>query len=688
MTWLAALALLGGVMPNEIFHLSTEDTTIAVTGADGGPAVIELRRTGGRNWVEQAAETPLVDTAYVGEERRKVSWHYVRGEAAGGTVRLRFACREPKMTAVSVWEAREGPGPIEHHIEITNGGASDLLLPLQPSLVVALTPRSGHRIENWWVEKGAGRPSDHGTHREPVGPGYSFSHGSTPRSEDGENRDMIPWLSLQDATGGEGAYFGIEFSGRVAMGVASGNGLRVTLGLDPSGWEYRTRIGPGETFETPTVFVGCYAGDVDDGANRLHRFVERHLRPAPPDDRYPWVVNNTWGCGIDVHEKLARGMIDDSAALGCEMYHIDAGWFRGVGDWESHPNKFPNGLAPIADYPHSKGILFGLWVGWTQAGDTTHGMETASVDNPAQRHWLPVDPPPGWNPRPFTGATLCLASKPAREWCLGLLRRVVKEYKVDMLEHDQRMIVSGCARTDHGHTLHPADVAYYATRGYYHVYDTLRAECPKLAFEDCVDGGRMVDYGAARRVHYFSVTDSYDPLSNRRAFHDTSYAMPPSMCECYVENAPAPTVGTFRAMLRSGMMGFLTLMCDTRQWSAEQHDAARRQIAIYKEWIRPLVRQAELYHVSERPDGVRWDGMQYFDPQIGKGVLFAFRGTTEEEAHRFRLRGLRADARYRVWFEDGSSPERTLSGKELMSSGVEVNLPEPGTSELVYLQET
>ena len=35
-------------------------------------------------------------------------------------------------------------------------------------------------------------------------------------------------------------------------------------------------------------------------------------------------------------------------------------------------------------------------------------------------------------------------------------------------------------------------------------------------------------------------------------------------------------IENFLYMLRSGMMGWLTIMQDTNAWTAEQHDAARR----------------------------------------------------------------------------------------------------------------
>ncbi len=471
---------------------------------------------------------------------------------------------------------------------------------------------------------------------------------------------------------------------------AAGTPLQVTLtaGLDPSERDFRSRLAEGERFVTPTTFVGCYRGEVDDGANRLHRFVEVHLRPPVTDARYPLVVNNSWGSGMAVDEALARHMIDDSAALGVELFHIDAGWFRGVGDWHPNPGKFPRGLAPVSDYVHRKGMLFGLWVGWTQGGTEARGMETLAVTNPQQRDWFTRDYAAAWKPSDFTGATVCLGDAAARAWCLGELRRIVAEYRLDLLEHDQVMIVDQCDRSDHEHTASPADIALHAARGYYAVYDQLRKEHPTLLFEDCVNGGRTVDFGIVRRTHYISITDTYDPMSNRRAFYDASYPLPPSMCECYVENQPGPSPATFKTMLRSGMMGWFTLMCDTAAWSPEQHEAARRQIEIYKSWIRPLINQGDLYHISTRPDPARWDGMEYVDGKTGKGVVLAFRGAKAPESSQvFKLRGLERKRSYDLWSEDGSMPRHQVTGARLMEEGLRLGLAEPGTSEIIYLRK-
>jgi alpha-galactosidase len=147
-------------------------------------------------------------------------------------------------------------------------------------------------------------------------------------------------------------------------------------------------------------------------------------------------------------------------------------------------------------------------------------------------------------------------------------------------------------------------------------------------------------------------------------------------------------MGQFRYMLRSGMMGWVSLMLDTTAWSVEQREAAQASIALYKEKLRPLIRDARLYHVSERPDGVHWDGVEYWDADRGQGVVYAFRGSEpNQDEHRFLLAGLDRRKSYRLHFEDGSSNDLEATGDGLMREGLRVRLGEPLSSELVFLSE-
>jgi hypothetical protein len=125
---------------------------------------------------------------------------------------------------------------------------------------------------------------------------------------------------------------------------------------------------------------------------------------------------------------------------------------------------------------------------------------------------------------------------------------------------------------------------------------------------------------------------------------------------------------------------------NTRIWTEEEFDSARRAAEVYKAWIRPLLQDAKVHHVLPRPDGVHWDGMFYWSASLRRGTLFVFRPDSEEAQKPVRLKGLEPAERYWVWGEDGSVPAGTKTGEELMRGGLPVSLPERYSSDLVYVQ--
>jgi hypothetical protein len=673
-----------------------------VSAGQSAPKLAGLSRPSGAAWRNTQEET-LPASVEVHGAAVPVTWRLKRelGSADAHHVVFVYECAQPHLRLKWQWEARAGFGPVEHRITIENLSGEEIWLPMVDSLRLDWRAPADEALRNFYVEKGADTPSAQGTHLEAVGEGYRWTGKSSTYAHPvpGEAREIIPVEFVYAAAHPEDGWFaGIEFSGRTRIALErTGDSLKTVLGLNPEPGPFRTRIEPGGSFVTPTVFLGAFAGGPDGAGNQLRPWVRAVLgNPLTwKDPHYPLTVNNSWGSGMQVDEALALRMIAESKELGLEMFHIDAGWFRGVGDWYPNPKKFPHGLGFIADAAHKEGLRFGIWVDWTQAGlDTEPGA--LNVRDPKVRDWLVADVGPKWKPEEFKGQTIDIGAPAAHAYAAKEVKRMVEDYHLDMLEHDGYLVVQGCVRDDHPHAppnrstmkvMHDwgsdfvladnsTDVSYHAVRAYYSIYEQTRREHPGLLFEICNDGGRMVDFGSAAHGDYFSITDTYDPLSNRRAFFDTSHVLPAALLE------------SFLYMLRSGMMGWVTIMLDTSAWSTAQHDAAQQAIALYKQKLRPLIRDARLYHVSARPDGVHWDGMEYWDPARGKGVVFAFRGTTADEAeHRFVLAGLEPAKRYRLHFEDGSAPDREATGSELMGPGMEVRLRNPLSSELVFLDD-
>lgn len=699
--------------------LASRDTAVSIDTDAGAPRLAALGLPGEAPWLNRVAER-LPDHAEVGGVDEPLAWRLERRTSSAdgrqmefvyttrGSLRLRLRWR---------WRVRAAAGPIEHSVLIQNVSRDTVWLPLQPSLRFDWTIGSQTALERFWVEKGADTPSAEGTHLDALGDGDTWQGTSSTyaRPRTGTPHEMIPFVLIgESGADGRGAihrgwYIGVEFSGRTYITLSRhGDSLSGAAGLNPEPGPYRTRLLPGETFVTPTVFVGAFAGGPDNAGNILRRWVRSVLdNPRTLADRsYPLLVSNSWGSGIAVDEALAQRMIVDAARLGLEMFHLDAGWFRAVGDWRADPVKFPHGIAAVSEFAHRHGMRFGLWVDWTQAG-MANAAGALNVNDPTVRNWLIADPPPGWKPRePYKGITIDLGVPGAAAWAAHELERLVRDYRLDMLEHDGYLVAQGSTRADHPAALpaEPAhvyedagylwaegsnstDVSYHATAAYYRIYERLRARHPRLLLELCNDGGRMIDFGSAAHGDYFSLTDTYDPLSNRRAFFDASYLLPPAMLESYVADWPAAQLENFRYQLRSGMLGWFSLMLDTSRWTAEQQAEARREFALYKSALRPLIRTADLYHVSARPDGVHWDGIEYYSPRLGRGVLYAFRGSgPDEPVHRFILQGLAAHGSYALRFHDRTAAGHIVGGRELLQNGVEVRLAQPLSSELVFLQ--
>ena len=712
-TSLIAIGLLSGVAHAQLrATLTTADAAVDLEAAPAAPQLLRLRPAHGPQWVNTVPE-PLPTSVERDGRRLPLQWKLMRGLSSvrPGRVAFVYESRRPHLRLTWEWRARAGLGPLEHRIIVDNLSDGEYWLTPMDSLRLQWRIPADTKLVHFYVDKGGGKPTEVGTHAVSVPARYGWTGWSTTFAHPvpGRPREIIPYEAVfLPGEGQSGWYAGIEFSGRTRLTLQrAGDRLQSRLGLDPQPGPVVTRLAPRARFVTPTVFLGAFSGGPDGAGNQLRPWVRAVLGSAAtwsnPD--YPLTVNNSWGVGMDIDAAAVKKMIADAAALGFEMYHLDAGWFRGVGDWYPDPRKFPRGLAPLVADAHAHGMKFGLWVDWAQAGlDKAPGA--LNLRDPEVRDWLVADVPLHWQPQDFKGQTIDLGVPAAEAYAQAEVNRIVADYHLDMLEHDGYLVAQGCTRKDHPHAApdprrvsvrhydgedlvlssNATDVSYHAVRAYYDIHEELRRRHPGLLLEICNDGGRMVDFGSAAHGDYFSITDTYTPLANRRAFYDASFVLPPAMLEAYEAQWPTPTIENFLYMLRSGMMGWLTVMQNTSAWTAEQHAAARKAIALYKERLRPLIRDAQLFHISQRPDGVHWDGMEYWDRVRRRGVIFAFRGSDIAAAeHPFILSGLSARTTYHLHFEDGTSPDARVSGYRLMTSGLHVALRKPLSSELIFL---
>lgn len=673
------------------WELRTDDTEIRIGVVADRPVVQRLGAVGSaQNRIEAPVAEPLMAKVWIDGRETPLAWEYRDGtlDQDAGQLILLFSNENPKLLLRLFWRARPGRGPVEHWLEVENQSGRQVTMSHQDSLALrGLDP--GGAATLWWIKRGGSNASTQGgTFSQPLAAGLDLTLASN--CEDGAS--PVPWLAVQ--VGGErGLYVGWEFSGlgRIHARAAADRADRLDLdvGHHP---DFKTDIAPGEVFLVPPAFVGCYRGDLDEGSYSLHRFALEKLRPPLPQGcPDPILAYNLY---LDVGgNKATEADVLRSAAvcreLGFEAFMPDAMWFPETGDWRWDPRRFPRGIQPIEEFVHSAGMKLALWCAWTNGGISPH-PEALSVRGPAGRpEWFNADYPADWKPGPFYGGQLCLACAQAQEWAAKKTQWLVKQHQLDYLKHDINPIVTRCNKTNHRHR-YGVDTSYWATLAYYEIQKQLRQAFPHLILENCSGGGHIKDFGVVRQTHYTVATDTLSNLPNRQAIYDSTWALPPLVLQCYTYDNAYPVrgdnPGTF--LWRSAMMGAWQIdPTDTPKWTEEEKASARRSVEIYRQWIRPTLADVKVHHILPRPDGVRWDGMFYWSSPLKRGTLYIWRPDSPDAQQTVRLKGLDADKKYWLWCEDGSIAPGVRGGADLMQSGIEIDLPQAYSSDLIFVQD-
>lgn len=673
-------------MAAQTWTLSTSDTVIELGLRDNTLVVQRLEDVHSReNWLSSPSPLPLLERVGVDGSDRPAAWQYSKALEKSGVLRVEFLNREPSLVLESVWRARPGRGPIEHWVEIRNASPRRVSISQQESLaLIGIGPRAASQL--WWIKRGgASATTQGGTFSQPLTNGTSLV--LTNNCDDGAS--PVPWLAVQEGEK-RGLYLGWEFSGlgRV-QALGRDAGLSIAAGLWPG---FKTDIEPGETLKIPPAFVGCYSGDLEEGSYSLHRFVIEKLRPplpaAVPDPILAYNLYLDYGMTNATEADVLRSA-RFCHELGFEAFMPDAMWYPECGDWRWDPRRFPQGIKPIEAWVHTNGMRQALWCAWSNGG-ISEEPGALSVRGPnGHPDWFSTNTPAGWTPGPHYGAKLCLGSPEARAWAIEKTQSLVRDYHLDYLKHDSDPIVNRCLQTTHRHH-YGVDASYWATLGYYEVQEAMHKKYPHVVIEDCSGGGHIKDFGIIQRTHLIATTDMLSNLADRQSMYDSTFALPPLVLQCYTYDNYFPVKGDEPGdyLWRSAMMGAWHIdPTDTAGWSDDQIDSARQSTRIYKNWIRPMLKDVKVHHVLPRAAGANWDGLFYWSAPLKRGTFFVFRPDSPEPQKTVPLAGLAANKLYWVWSEDGSVSAGKRLGSELMTDGLTVHLTNRFSCDLVYVRD-
>ena len=490
-------------------------------------------------------------------------------------------------------------------------------------------------------------------------------------SEGRSSEQFVPFFLVDD--GRDEFFGGLMWSGAWRASLERvDDRMRVVVSFPGVG----TSVTSSKPFELPHTFFGVAAKATTDETGALRQFVLQGIRHGRPFQ--PLVTYNTWfAYGTRINEDAMVAEIDRAAALGVELFVMDAGWYTGAGEtsdfdfdsglgsWTADPDRFPSGLASLADYAHGVGMKFGLWI-------EPERVALATVDKPglAREAWLATqdrDYGSGLN------AQICLSGAEGRKWVLDQLVALIELVHPDYLKWDNNFWIN-CDRTGHGHG--PADGNMAHVQALYGILDELRRRYPDLLIENVSGGGARLDFGMMAFTDTAWMDDRTSPASHvRHNLEGLTFAFPPAYLLSFLIDAdgePIAGADDLPLLMRSRGAGILGLTYRTDLLDDGTAELLKQQIAEYKTYRDIITQSNATLLTNQAPvDSSSWDVIQEVTDDARSALIFGFKGDAQDGRLIVRPRGLLPDATYDVRSLD-VGPLGASRGELLMQDGIEL----------------
>ena len=324
-----------------------------------------------------------------------------------------------------------------------------------------------------------------------------------------------PFMAIRNKQTGRGVIFHLladyAWTIRVKMIPLDGELAEAVVEIGVNCENFSLRLEPNEVTATPEVLFYEFKNTTDLDCAKLHTFCLSHY----PRKQMP-VIYNTWLANFDgINPDFICSQIPKAAAIGCEYFVIDAGWFgkgsdwySSRGDWRENENgKLQGKLFDISEKVRQHGMKFGLWF----------EIESASKNADA----LKAHPEDYFTPNGNL-YFLDFSNAYARRRILDILTENIEKYHIEFIKFDFNQDV------DYD-TEKSAYIHYY--RGYEVFLKELKSRYPHIYLENCASGGMRVDLKNAAQFDSFWLSDNQSPYEGMRIFKEGIKRLPPQCIE-------------------------------------------------------------------------------------------------------------------------------------------------------------
>jgi alpha-galactosidase len=341
-------------------------------------------------------------------------------------------------------------------------------------------------------------------------------------------------------------------------------------------------LAPGEQHATPTVHLARSGAGTSGVSTVWHRFVRNQILPCNLSQAPRLVQFNSWEATYFDHDSdRLKALAQAAADVGVERFVLDDGWFvgrhhdrAGLGDWSACPQRYPQGLLPLATHCQQLGMRFGLWV----------EPESVNADSALYRahpEWVLGDPTRDNSSQPLGRHQFVLnfALAAVREQLFEQLSALLRGAPIDFFKWDMNRDMS------HANGPDQRAAARAHVHGVHALMDRLRAAHPALEIETCASGGGRADLAMLRRCERVWVSDNNDPLERQRIQSGFLHFLPPEVMGVHVGDAQSHITGRVSSVALctlNALFGHFGVEANLLEMPPAKRAALRAAIQFYK----------------------------------------------------------------------------------------------------------
>lgn len=271
------------------------------------------------------------------------------------------------------------------------------------------------------------------------------------------------------------------------------------------------KLAPGASYVTVPVAV-AYGNSLNEVIAQMTHYRRTLVPYFAPDADLPVIFNEYMHLAWNApYEHVTKKLVPEVAKLGAQYYVIDCGWHDDVdpdtiynytGAWYESRDRFPEGIAAMAEYVHSHGMKFGLWIEPEVVGQYCKEMLDYYDDDCFLTR---------------NGKKICemgryfldMRHPKVRAYLNEVIDRMCDEYGADYIKFDYN---EECGPGTELNSDSLADGLQQHCEARAKWVEEITARHPNVIFENCASGGQRLDYksmslhplcSTSDQIHYY-----------------------------------------------------------------------------------------------------------------------------------------------------------------------------------------